>query len=489
MNVQGYSKIKGVLTCALLALSPSLLFSQAEVDSASVNGSDDLTIDYFTILSNPSLDDCAGCPDNGQQSMVRRTSNEPCIRRQPMQTEFANRLGGEKQGELIFSGLRPVCITAGANVSYLIPMDAQCRAIMHNCGASAYLLSVSFRPDAVGAQAIDIDYGLPTFEVGLQMGDYHHIRLWRKEPALPYHSRIGRLLTLYGGFRRDLFRNDSGRWRIGYTLENGIGYCTHPYNKHTNADNEIVGSAWNIYIDLGFYTAIKVAPQWEIGFGVDYKHYSNSALDRPNKGANNIGLTARASYLLAPDAPPLHSLKSTEEFKTRVYVDIAAGLAGKSLLDDWMVNYWERTPDDPKYRSSHFPIYGAFTCMVAPMWRYCRRYASGIGIDYTYAPYADRLQRLDISRGRTNYSYSRHVIGVSLRHEVFWRRISLGMGIGWYAHRKMGYTADVDEKPYYETVGVRYTPPIWNDRLYIGYQVKAHFTKADCMQLLAGVRL
>ena len=360
---------------------------------------------------------------------------------------------------------------------------------MHNCGASAYSLSVGFRPNAAGAQAIDIDYGLPTFEVGLQMGDYHHIRLWRKEPALPYHSRIGRLLTLYGGFRRDLFRNDSGRWRIGYTLENGIGYCTHPYNKHTNADNEIVGSAWNIYIDLGFYTAIKVAPQWEIGFGVDYKHYSNSALDRPNKGANNIGLTARASYLLTPDAPPLHSLKSTEEFKTRVYVDIAAGLAGKSLLDDWMVNYWERTPDDPKYRSSHFPIYGAFTCMVAPMWRYCRRYASGIGIDYTYAPYSDRLQRLDISRGRTNYSYSRHVIGVTLRHEVFWRRISLGMGIGWYAHRKMGYTADVDEKPYYETVGVRYTPPIWNDRLYIGYQVKAHFTKADCMQLLAGVRL
>lgn len=464
MNVQGNSKIKGVLTCALLALSPSLLFSQAEVDSA-VNGSDDLTIDYFTTLSNPTLDDCADYPNNGQWSTVNG------------------------QQSMVRRSLRPVSITAGANVSYLIPMDAQCRAIMHNCGASAYSLSLGFRPNTAGAQAIDIDYGLPTFEVGLQMGDYHHIQLWRKEPALPYHSRIGRLLTLYGGFRRDLFRNDSGRWRIGYTLENGIGYCTNPYNKHTNADNEIVGSAWNIYIDLGFYTAIKVAPQWEIGFGVDYKHYSNSALDRPNKGANNIGLTARASYLLAPDAPPLHSLKSTEEFKTRVYVDIAAGLAGKSLLDDWMVNYWERTPDDPKYRSSHFPIYGAFTCMVAPMWRYCRRYASGIGIDYTYAPYSDRLQRLDISRGRTNYSYSRHVIGVTLRHEVFWRRISLGMGIGWYAHRKMGYTADVDEKPYYETVGVRYTPPIWNDRLYIGYQVKAHFTKADCMQLLAGVRL
>lgn len=184
----------------MLALSPSLLFSQAEVDSASVNGSDDLTIDYFTTLSNPTPDDCADSPDNGQQSMVRRTSNEPCIRRQPMQTEFANRLGGEKQGELIFSGLRPVCITAGANVSYLIPMDAQCRAIMHNCGASAYSLSLGFRPNAAGAQAIDIDYGLPSFEVGLQMGDYHHIRLWRKEPALPYPTLSSRTAG-------------AGRWR------------------------------------------------------------------------------------------------------------------------------------------------------------------------------------------------------------------------------------------------------------------------------------
>ncbi|MBR1712438.1 MAG: acyloxyacyl hydrolase [Alloprevotella sp.] len=382
-----------------------------------------------------------------------------------------------------------VSLSAAANASYLIPMDEQCRAIMHNYGTSFYALTAGFQAKEAEATDYDRDYGLPTLEVGLLLGDYSHIRLYRQSPRLPYDSGMGYAVAAYGAFRRDLFVSPGSRWRIGYALENGIGFCTHPYNTRRNADNEILGSTYAVYLGLGLYAAYRPAPQWEVGIGADYKHFSNSALDRPNKGANTIGLTARATYYLTPpDLLPRSQVRARASFRKYFYVDISAGFAAKSLQDDWVVNYWERSPDDPRYRSSHYPIYGAFTCAVAPMYRYSRRYASGIGFDYTYAPYADRLHASDLARDRYPYKYSRHVLGIGLRHEVYFRHLSLSMGLGWYALRRMGYTADVDEKPYYETIGLRYAFPFTQDRLYIGYNVKAHFTKADCFQLVLGWR-
>ena len=382
-----------------------------------------------------------------------------------------------------------VSFSAATNASYLIPMDEQCRAIMHNYGTSFYALTAGFQAKETGSTEYDRDFGLPTLEVGLLLGDYSHIRLYRQSPRLPYDSGMGYAVAAYGAFRRDLFVSPDRRWRMGYLLENGIGFCTSPYNTHSNADNEILGSTYAIYLGLGFYAAYRLTPQWEVGIGADYKHFSNSALDRPNKGANTVGLTARATYYLTPpDLLPRSQVRARQPFHKYFYADISAGLAAKSLQDDWVVNYWERTPDDPRYRSSHFPVYGAFTCAVAPMYRYCRRYASGIGLDYTYAPYADRLRASDLARDRYPYKYSRHVLGIGLRHEVYFRHLSLAMGLGWYALRRMGYTAHVDEKPYYETIGLRYAFPFTQGRLYVGYNVKAHFTKADCFQLVLGWR-
>lgn len=377
---------------------------------------------------------------------------------------------------------------AAMNTSYLIPMDEQCRAIMHNCGTSFYSLGLAWQATESCATDDDRDFGLPTFEAGILLGDYHHIRLYRTSPRLPYISRLGYAVALYAGFRRDLLRNP--RWRVGYALENGIGFCTQPYNRYRNADNELIGSTYAVYIDLGLYAAYRISPQWEIGLGMDYKHFSNSALDRPNKGANTIGGTVRVHYYLTPSSlPRLRDITPSSSFDKYFYVDVSAGLVAKSLQDDWVVNYWERAEDDEHYRSSHFPIYGAFTCMAATMYRYSRRYASGIALDYTYAPYASRLEHSDMQRGRFGYKHSRHVLGLGLRHEVFYRHLSLAMGIGWYIHRHMGYTAEVDEKKYYETIGLRYSFPFTKDRLYVGYNVKAHFTKADCFQLVLGWRM
>ena len=378
--------------------------------------------------------------------------------------------------------------SAEANFSGMIPLGPMGREISHNYALQYYTASVIFRRNGKRANGYDKDFRLPELEVGFLIGNTSHVRLYHDNPRMPYDSRLGTLFALYGGFRRDIVRTQ--RWRFGYALENGVGFTTKPYNRYNNADNEMLGATANIYIDMGLYAAYRITPQLEIGLGIDWKHFSNGALDRPNKGLNSAGVTMRANYYLEkPQDEICPEAYLNDDFRKGFYIDLSAGLAAKSLQDDWNINYSNRSADDPKYRSSHYPIYGAFTCQVAPMYRYCRRYASGIGIDYTYAPYASAIRQRDLYRELNNYTYSRHVVGVSLRHEVFFRHLSLQMGIGWYLHRKMGYTADVDEKPYYETIGVRYSFPFTDDRLYIGYNVKAHFAKADCTQIILGWKL
>lgn len=55
-------------------------------------------------------------------------------------------------------------------------------------------------------------------------------------------------------------------------------------------------------------------------------------------------------------------------------------------------------------------------------------------------------------------------------------------------NKKYKYILVEKEKLYYETLGLRYTIP-GLECVYIGYQVKAHLLKADCMALSVGIRL
>ncbi len=372
-------------------------------------------------------------------------------------------------------------------LSYLIPMDTECKAIMHNGNTYLFDLHAELHTSPSARNAYDAAFGYPSLQGGILVADYADVRLWRAEPRLPYISRLGCVVAIYGSFLRDLYR--SPRWRIGYKMGNGLGIASRPYRTGGNADNEVIGSRWNIFLNLGWYAKFAVSPRLEASIGLDYIHFSNSALDRPNKGANNVGLTAGLTYYPAAQQPAPPVRRSHERYAAhRFYVEAAAGWAGKTLQDEWVKHYWTDAPDAPRYRTSRFTIHHAFTALVAPMYRYSRRYASGLGLDYTYAAYASRLAKLDSERGQTGYAHSRHVVGLTLRHEVFFRQLSLAMGLGVYLHRKMGYTADVDEKPYYETIGLRWNLPRTGGRLFLGYHVKAHFTKADCMQLYVGWR-
>lgn len=386
-----------------------------------------------------------------------------------------------------------VSLELSGNVSYLLPKDEACRAIMHNYCTSFYGVRFNYNTMPSDGDRYDAALNYPTLQAGFLLGDYSHISLYRDKPRLPYNSRVGHVYTLYGGLT--LYVLHHRRWRLGFDLDNGIAFVTHPYNKRNNADNELFGSTYAIYVNMGFLAKYQISPQWALGAGIDFKHYSNGTLDRPNKGSNTLGLTLSLDYSLQPmedykkSSGNYHSHNRFEPFKKYVYLDLSAGVGVKTLLDDWNNNYFCRHPADPKYRSEHYPVYSSFVCMLAPMYRYSLTQATGIGLDYTYAKYASRLRNIDHEKGIDKYRYSRHVLGISLRHEIFYHHFSLAVGAGWYAFRRMGYIADTDEGHFFQTAGLRYSFPFTHDALFMGYNVKAHrFSKADCMQFTVGWR-
>ena len=122
------------------------------------------------------------------------------------------------------------------------------------------------------------------------------------------------------------------------------------------------------------------------------------------------------------------------------------------------------------------------------MWRYSRRYASGIGLDALFEPYNRDIEIQNSKADRSNLT--KWSFGLAAKHEVYFRRLSMQMAIGWYLSRPFNEVSNTDEEyPYYERIGLRYNLPILNNSISIGYNIYAHLTKAYGTEIVIGFKL
>lgn len=350
-------------------------------------------------------------------------------------------------------------------------------------GSVSMVLKHSAVPQDSDAYAAD--FGYPTLGVGVKYSMNHGVTMhrspdpdWGMAEEVDYDSRMGNSVAVYGQFARPLLR--SRRWQFDYTLEFGVGYSRRKYSKVDNIDNELIGSRWLVYFGAGVHAKYRVAREWAVMCGVDYWHLSNGALNRPNKGANCVGPTLGVSY--EPYAPYINGLGSWHApFSGYWFVRLTAGMGGKTLNEDWQRTQFHTPPGEARYRTSRFHLYPTYMCQVALMRRYARRWASGIGLDVDYGSYADDVEEYDRASGSTR-PHSPWSVGLSGRHTVYYHRFRLDMALGWYLYRHMGDDARVNEKRYYERIGVHYALPFINN-VVVGVNVKAHRTKADLTEL------
>lgn len=332
------------------------------------------------------------------------------------------------------------------------------------------------------------DYGYPTFAAGLRYNFNHSVRMHREtDPAwgdlvpVDYDSRLGNVLTLYGTFSRPLLRLP--KWQAGYYLGTGVGYSAVKYNTEDCIDNEFIGTHWNIYFTAGLYARYRLGRNIGITGGLDFAHHSNGALYRPNKGANYLSPFVGIAYMPQTDSHTQSKNHSKDSvFHRHAFIELSVGAGAKTLLEDWQHTQFHTPMGQPGYRTSKFSVYGACSFQASLMYRYARRWASGIGIAAFYGDYSSKVERLDKQDGYTDEPHSPWSVALSARHEVFYGRLSARMGVGYYLYRHAGYSAREIEKPYYECIGVFYSFPKLNG-LAVGFNVNAHATKADFTEL------
>lgn len=358
----------------------------------------------------------------------------------------------------------------------LIPGDEYGSDLIRSNGFGNYILNFTYRSDSLSATPYDRSFGYPGIEAGLILADYSRASL--SHPRDGQLSGIGYIIGLYGKFNRDLF--NTGMFRGGYSIANGIGYCTRPYSYPDNTANEFIGTPFSIYFSTSIYAACRFHPHFEFMAEAGFRHFSNSALGRPNKGANTLGVSVGLKYYPSADETPVYRSYNRTDSPKKLYLDVSAGCNLHTMIETWYSHY-ARPAEVP----ASFPVRPSFSASLSGMYRYHLKFSSGIGLDYIYVGYYAEASRIDTNRGVTGYSYSPHVLGISLKHEVHYRRIGFNVGLGYYLHRHLGEMGKKMAKPYYETIGLRYYIP--STPLYVSYHVLAHLFRADSMQFNIGV--
>ncbi|MCR5131695.1 MAG: acyloxyacyl hydrolase [Prevotella sp.] len=389
-------------------------------------------------------------------------------------------------------------------------MDEYQKKYKKNSATTAFQLQLDYTPQPADKNPFAEDYNYPTFGFGLKLNrnDVTMHRSvedgWGMAEEVDYDSRLGNILSAYTTFTRPFLtwpRDASPakrKFELDYMIGTGISYAKHKYNSGNNVDNELIGSRFLIYFAAGAHATWHLSPSWALTGGVEFYHHSNGALNRPNKGANFwgpiVGVRYRNHYKNSPHKRSTEEAKANQEetsgghndFKKGWELNFSLGAGAKTLQEDWQLTQFNTPPDSTRYRTSRFHAYAAYSAQADIMYRYARRWASGIGIDAFYGTYADRAREIEeadllhVSEGRKVNPWS---LGLAFKHNAYYGNVSLRMSVGYYLYRHMGSHAKIIEKPYYERIGVYYSFPRLGG-LTIGGCVKAHFTKADLTEFV-----
>lgn len=397
-----------------------------------------------------------------------------------------------------------VGVSVGANGGYVLPHN---KVVANLLTGSRYVTidhaCATWRADAARATEDDEMYGLPRFEGGLLVSDFTFAPLHRQEgsplvpsasPLFSTPSSMGQMLTPYGAIERPLACGS--RVEVGYRVEQGIGIATTPYNPVKNPENELIGGRFSILVGLGFYADVKASAHWTVGAQANFHHYSNGRTSEPNIGVNPLDVGLRAVYTFRADTAwrrPFSWMKKRRsggvDWNKHFYGDFSASWLPRVILPEWNYCWYGLAPTDPRYRTGTFRRHHCATFNAALMYSYSPKFASGIGLEYMYAPIADDIFYWETLQGRPNLKLqSPHGLSVVAHHETRYKDLAAHVSFGYYIFHDPFYSGDT-RMPFFETAGVRYYLPVADRRLYIGYNIRAHAITADAFQFSLGYAL
>ncbi len=221
------------------------------------------------------------------------------------------------------------------------------------------------------SRGLEVNYGLLRFDAGgwQRWYNFPEVGLGLLYNSFGNPEIYGNGLALFPYLHFPLIR--TSRFSLSNKLALGVGYTNKTFDYQENPYNQILGSHFNAYIGLGFYSSYRLSKDWSVSASASLNHMSNGAVAKPNNGINTFTLSMGARYHFAPGYFPR----------------LAQPVVPRSNQRDIQVflNYGSSQASD--YNFNH---YGSGSLSIQHLWHRSAKSAWSAGVDLFYfgaAPY------------------------------------------------------------------------------------------------------
>lgn len=192
--------------------------------------------------------------------------------------------------------------------------------------------------------------------------------------------------------------------------------------------NEVVGSRWNIYINVGLPFTWHINPHYDISFGPEYTHFSNGDTTFPNGGANTVGVRLGVTWKTVEHGSEMPEEKAPGRLLVQGDIEQAKLKFAERMSYDLMIfGAWraDRYLNEGKLQIINEP-HAVAGMTFNPLYRLNRYFSVGPGLDLMLDRSADLsadTQTLPITR--------QSACGLSAKAELTMPYLSVNLGAGY----------------------------------------------------------
>ncbi|MDR1623717.1 MAG: hypothetical protein LBS04_01930 [Tannerellaceae bacterium] len=281
-------------------------------------------------------------------------------------------------------------------------------------------VSFKFGTYSTGDSWEDFAYGMPYNGIGI-----YTVKFFNKKA-------LGVPVSLYL-FQGGNWKRFNSNWSLKYEFNLGMSFNWKPYDIFDNPDNIALGSASNVHVGANIYMKGRLNNRWDLHMGVGAAHFSNGAQRLPNKGVNLLSPFVELVYNFNTEAvdyskragftpPPLEKCIDYDVLFTVTSRQIRVDTAGTGLPQ--------------RILDKNFKVFGL---SYATLFVNSYNYKWGPSIEMVYdessgvkvwrqihpqdGQYYDRVKPGPI--------YKRFSVGLSLKGEMTYRRVSFFANMGY----------------------------------------------------------